>query len=517
MKYLKPHIIVLLIVLFFTGCGEDFVTLENKNVPTIDNYYNTTDEIVHAVNIAYSPLMGRGMYAGTLWNYFYGGHEDIISEFNFHDVLDWTQRPDDMSDFYSDIYKGLFRCNLTFEKLEDNPDTPEDLAKRLRGEALFLRAMYHFISAVQFGNAPIADRIFTPNDYVTNATPQEKWEFAATDLREIIDNDLLPRKGEYASRDVGRATLGAAYALLGKIYVYLNDWANAAQYLNAVISSEDYSLVTPQVEDSAHYVLAFNSNFTPFSITIDDITYGGENNEESVFEVQYNGDGGTNRWLPGWQSAGGHVTAYIGYLNYNNFGVLPSAVEEFSQQASKFPEIPYDPRMLATIYQDGDVADWRPGNQFSEEVYHEYNARAGTDNSIKKYFYPPHTADEGYINPNNIRLIRYSDVLLLCAEAEYHLGRNTEAMAKINQVRARAGMPDVTEVTPEVIMHERYVELFGEGIHLHDLIRWSLLDDPWVNVADLIPTFVKGQHEYFPMPGPEIDIMAGTLEQNPGW
>jgi len=139
---------------------------------------------------------------------------------------------------------------------------------------------------------------------------------------------------------------------------------------------------------------------------------------------------------------------------------------------------------------------------------------------VRKYLYPLHSENENspYVDPNNWRVIRYADVLLMYAEAEYHAhGSTPVAIATINQVRARAGMPAVSEVTPEIIIHERDVELGLECVRFHDLVRWSLLPSPWVKPADLVSGYVVGKNEYLPIPLAEITKMEGLLKQNPGW
>jgi len=104
------------------------------------------------------------------------------------------------------------------------------------------------------------------------------------------------------------------------------------------------------------------------------------------------------------------------------------------------------------------------------------------------------------------------------AEAEYHLNGSTPAaIDAINQVRVRAGMPGVTDVTPEVIIHERDVELGLECLRFHDLVRWSLLPDPWVDPVGMVSGYVAGKNEYLPIPIKEITHSEGLLEQNPGW
>jgi len=66
-------------------------------------------------------------------------------------------------------------------------------------------------------------------------------------------------------------------------------------------------------------------------------------------------------------------------------------------------------------------------------------------------------------------------------------------------------------------MHEREVELGFEWLRFFDLVRWSLLDDPWIDIEETLPYFEQGKNEYLPIPLAEINLARGALKQNPGW
>jgi hypothetical protein len=120
----------------------------------------------------------------------------------------------------------------------------------------------------------------------------------------------------------------------------------------------------------------------------------------------------------------------------------------------------------------------------------------------------------------NIRLIRYADVLLMHAEAACKLGNTTEALEKLEMVRARARGRN-SDVLPEItttdidelrakIHHERRIELAMEWERFYDLVRWD-------EAKDVIENFVVGKHELFPIPQTEIDKSEGLITQNPGY
>ncbi len=134
-----------------------------------------------------------------------------------------------------------------------------------------------------------------------------------------------------------------------------------------------------------------------------------------------------------------------------------------------------------------------------------------------KYFNPAHQGNNG---PTNLKLMRYADVLLMMAEADFMAHGETSSplgVECINKVRRRAGLEEISQVTRAAIMHEREVELGFEWLRFLDLVRWSQLDDPWVDIEAIIPSFRKGKNEYLPIPLYEINLSRGSLKQNPGW
>ncbi|MCK5135575.1 MAG: RagB/SusD family nutrient uptake outer membrane protein [Bacteroidales bacterium] len=293
---------------------------------------------------------------------------------------------------------------------------------------------------------------------------------------------MLPET--YDNDNTGRATRGAALALLGKTYLYQQKWAQAIEYLGIVIDLGVYQLSMPAGTDSIDYVNAYLCNFTSEAMPGGDgSTYTAENNCESVFEIQNNDDPPIDH---------------------------PAGLK-------------YDPRRYASVFAEGDTIENREGFHYYNEPFdstRHVNVQIGQGYQVRKYYYPLHSAgpDAPYNDPNNWRYLRYADVLLMYAEAEYHLNGSTPvAIDAINQVRARAGMPGVTQVTPEVIIHERDVELGLECLRFHDLVRWSLLPEPWVDPVVMVSGYVAGKNEYLPIPIEEITKSEGLLKQNPGW
>ena len=140
---------------------------------------------------------------------------------------------------------------------------------------------------------------------------------------------------------------------------------------------------------------------------------------------------------------------------------------------------------------------------------------------LKKYNYPQFTEKSApNCAPFNVRVIRYADVLLMYAEVCYLYDNDSDGsgLVALNQVRQRSGMPDQPALTPEVIVHERNVELATEGHRYNDIVRWAYSPEFNIDLGVLFNyNFDKNKNFYYPIPQSEINANRGSLKQNPGW
>jgi hypothetical protein len=289
---------------------------------------------------------------------------------------------------------------------------------------------------------------------------------------------------------VGRASKGAAQALLGKIYLYQNKFSQSAAVLDQLILSNHYSLV------SNYNSIFENSN---------------ENNSESVFEVQYIDTQGADFGC--LQCSEGNVAVgFNGIRNYSGpffdggYGFnLPT------QEAYNAFEVGDSRKNVAVL----DIAAWVLANPtasygmgYKHTGYYnrKYLARQGDSN----------IGDQNLTNPNNYRSIRYADVLLMAAEAFNRTGNDTKAQTYLNLVRQRAFGDNNHNVSvtgtalTDAILKERRVELMGEGHRFFDLVRTG-------KAASTITGFTINKNEIFPIPIQEIQFASGNWEQNPGY
>ncbi len=484
------RIMMVVLMAITMSCSDEFLERKPKGQLTYDTYFENADHAVWATNAIYQQFRSWEMCAFP-WI----GITDIIS-----DDADKGSTPNDalyvleLDEFTFDAnnaaitgawtghYQAIFRANLAIENI---PGIAMDtvLRNRLVGEAKVLRAYAYFRLVQWFGDVPLITRILNADEYYNQERTSKEvvYDFIENDLLTAIE--ALPEKSEYPSADLGRVTKGAARGILAKVYMARHQYANAAAQCEAIITSGEYSLLT-----------RYADNFLP----------AGENGDESIFEI-------------GTVAAQAAVVG-PGASPFNMIqGVrgVPNLGWGFNRPSDDLVTAyePGDPRRQATIIYVGEVLpDGSTIVQDNPEVLNErYNQKA---------WVPAHAGlqDNG---PGNIRLLRYSDILLLAAEAYNEENNAVKALEYLNMVRARARgsnnfiLADVTDtdksILREKIYRERRVELAMEQNRWFDLARWGRLAD----VMPLVqPAFVPTKHILLPLPQSEIDLTGGTLDQN---
>ncbi len=561
MKNIIINILILVTLLFSTGCSEEFLEVENKNALTDGSFYQTQNDFWVALNSCYSPLADRGMY-GLGFQLMNGTWEDrtLFETTNRDNLSIISSSSGETGTTWRAMYFGLYRTSDFKRKLNEkqdiegfNQETRDLYEAQVRG----IRAMHYFL-LVTFFHSPIyydeSPETF-PVDFnknFTNGDPILFWDKLEEDLAFAVAH--LPKKSEYPDEDLGRVTRGGASALLGKAMLYKyyhyhisqgteggteaqTDLASARDALLDVINSGEYELVMPKAPKTRKdYMMALLSNTAYLALPSENNMYPSENNIESVWEVQYSDELIQGGWLPGWQWSGSLNTQYFSphSNSYKNHEVHPDwffACDSVGAPAG----FDRDPRAYAGCYLDGDTMHFDPENAY----FREYNsfihtkriaASRGLDHpgqpsisfGMKKYYFPiydePGTASPNN-DPTNRRVIRYADVLLMYAEVMFLIGDDGTGLAALNEVRARVDMPPVPVLSRDAIIHERDIELAFESHRWSDLVRWSF-DPAWgINWDDILGPgiFQEGKHEYLPIPLTEIDLNNGALKQNPGW
>lgn len=474
------------------SCGDDYIDTRPVYGIGTDNYFNSESDYYNALVGAYDPL--QSTYANVILgeiasdNTFAGGESatDVIG-WQQVDLMTHSAQNSNLRDIWNWMYGGVNRAVYILE-FKDKTDFAG--REQIIAEARFLKAYYYFELVKWFGGVPMkGDVRFALGDELTipRSTKQEVYAAIEQDLLLAIE-DLAPQAPQ-----VGRVTKGAAQSLLGKVYLYQNKFAQAAEILETVISSNTYSLV-----QNADYNNLFEE--------------AGENGPESVFEVQYTDVEGAGFGC--LQCSEGNVAVgFSGPRGYSG----PQYTSGFSFNVP-------DPD-AAAIFEAGDrrynvtilnMAQWtaQTGAAYTPG-YH--------DTGLFNRKYIPRTrsgqaaGDLNLTNPNNYRAIRYADVLLMAAEALNRGGiSDARAQQYLNQVRRRAFGDNAHDINAtgfaltEAIWEERHRELFGEGHRFFDLVRTE-------QAASHIDGFTTGKNEVFPIPQEERQFSGGNWDQNPNY
>lgn len=509
MKKINIKIVVLIVLLVGLNysCSDDFVDV----APTSDNsedFFNTQADYENALIGAYDLLQSTylNVMVGEIAsdNTLAGGESATdVPGIQEIDNFTHTSTNTQLRDIWSWMFAGVNRANYILEFKDKTDFSGKDL---ILAEATFLRAYYYFELIKWFGDVPLAvdKRIQFGEQFNIDRTPKSEI-YAQIEADLIYAASILP----YTQSTPGRVTKGAAQALLGKAYLYQDKFDEASSVLDNLIQNGPYDLVSD-----------YNTIFEE----------EGENNIESVFEVQYfEGQGagfGCLQCSEGNVAVGfSGVRAYSGpdFSSGFSFNVpVQEVVDAFE---------PGDLRKEVAIL---DIEAWAAatgatyGKGYEDTGYfnRKYIPRVRSSEA---------QGDRNLTNPNNYRAIRFADVLLMAAEAfnRSSTPNDTKAQNYLNRVRERAFGNSSNNITAtgatlyENILAERRVELVGEGHRFFDLVRTGrakqeIENNNGIDIVtngpiEINKTFETGKHEIFPIPSIEIQLAGNRWDQNSGY
>ena len=481
------------VLLAITNCQKDFLDRKPPNRLTFEEFFKTESHAIEATNAVYEQFRNFDCIALP-----YIACTDVLSDDSdkgstandaplMIDIDNFTVDASNplVAPIYKGYYRAIARANVAIENI---PNIAMDAATRDRlvGECKFLRAYSYYLLVQWFGDLPIITTVLKDDDYYAQTRQPREQVYAQieADLTDALG--VLKEKSAYEPTDLGRVTKGSARALLAKLYMIKKDWAKAETQCMDLINSTEYSLLPK-----------YSEIFLPI----------GENSSESVFELQAVALETQQAAGPG-SSPFNMVQGVRGNPNLGWGFNRPSDNLVTSYENG-------DPRREATVIYVGEILpDGLTQVQDNIEIINErFNQKA---------WVPAHSGlqDNG---PGNIRVIRYSDILLLAAEAKNELNKAAEALPLLNQVRKRARgtfnliLPDVTvtdkDLLRERIYKERRVELAMEQQRWFDLLRWGRAGTVMQAVGKT--NFIIGKHELLPIPQTEIDLTSGRIVQNP--
>lgn len=492
-KSIKRIAVVCVLALSPLACS-DFLDKSVQGELLSQNFPTSAQDALAATNAVYNTLRDGSFNTG-LFPIFdimsddaYKGSNPTDGAANIgpYDKFQHIPTESSIRSWWSVLYQGIRRANVVIE-IVPTISMNGTLQSRYIGEARFLRALFYFDLVRAWGDVPLVTAVNSESG-LQRSPSSDVYAFVISDLTAAIGS--LPEKSEYPAADLGRATKGAARALLGKVYLFRKDYVNAEKYLLEVINSGQYALM-PSFNDA-------NSK-------------AGEFGAESVFEVGAIG-------VEGLENGGaqyGNVQGVRGTPN-RGWGFNRPSLDLMNAFEAD------DPRREATIVYLGEVID---GVTIVGDINTPDESRDGSGNLLEREVYSQKVWTPGINVPTqfdyNRRLIRYADVLLMAAEVLNNNGKDTQALEYVNMIRERARggndaiLPDLvaTGITlGDLIFHERRVELAMEGHRFWDLVRTGRAE------AVLGPLgFQKGKHELLAVPQTEIDLSRGALTQNDGW
>ena len=474
---------LLFLVLIFASC-EDDLNVEPNDVQNVSDFLNDPNNAIQLVNGVYNKQLDYNMYSFS-WI----GITSITS-----DDADKGSTPSDtgadkdkmdnltfsagnisFSDIWQGRYQGVNRANTALFYLEQLT-IDAALKNRLIGEVKFLRALFYFDLVRCFGGVPVVITQIDINDTQTindvvyvRKTKQETYAQIETDLLDAIDK--LPLKSAYSPNDLGRATKGAAQALLAKAYLYQEKWQQAFDMSGEVMSSGQYALLP----DYSHVWREI-----------------GENKLESIYEVQAT----LNKGLVDYTNVQGpRGTPDLGWgFNTPSLSLVNSYEAGDLRKNATIMFVP-------SVLWDGFIAPTTWNNP-------RYNYKAYQSSVAESW-----NGDRGQ-TAKNFRILKYSDILLIRAEAAFHIGMTGEAVVRVNDIRLRAGLSAVTSVTLQSILNERRAEMAMEHDRWFDIVRTGQAQSA---MAANGKNFIVGIHELFPIPQDQIIASSGKLIQNVGY
>ncbi len=429
-----------LLALSLAGC-RDFLSTQPQGQLTSASFFQTADQAVQATNATYSMLRDWSVHV-----FAWIGMTDIVSDdatkgsipgdasfLGDLDNLSFDPGNIAFSTTWPGYYQGIYRANVAIQNIP-SANMDATLKARLIGENKFLRAYFYFFLVRAYGGVPLITQPLLPSQYTQKRAPRDSvYAQIERDLNDAIA--VLPLKSEYSAADVGRATKGAAQALLAKVELFEGKYQQALTNAQAVINSGQYAL-------DPDYATIF--------------TQAGENSPESVFEVgsvALEQGGGATQWA---QVQGVRGIPNIGW-GFND----PSPDLEASYE-------PGDPRLQATI-----LYPWEMLPDGSGRIVYQ-NPNMTNNRYNQKAFTSPDTPLGSGNSGVDIRLIRYADVLLVGAEAAYRTGDQGTATSYLNQVRerARGGRTMTLGITPEMLSDSIAAEVGLPSVGSRVFIRY---------------------------------------------
>jgi hypothetical protein len=490
----------------------------NPNSPTVDKYFKNSTELLGGTNAIYS-IFHSAALIGREWFFLHDTRSDDVSagggqlEPPRAQLLNGATTASNavMNSVWNGLYTVIHRANTVIDNGPSITDNPA-LRDRCVAEAKFFRGWAYFELVSQWGAVPLyVKQVTAPDQFQPRASVDAVYNQVFQDLKDAAIGL------EAVTKDLGRATKGAANAILGRAYMQKGDYTNAKIALLAVNPGGSVYSLRPNYLDNFDEEHEFNS--------------------ESIFEAVFfdRGDNNFNWGYTGDDNPNAQPQSTVRNQEYSPIAwrnLIPSNkyLNEFENTATGATKT--DPRFALSVYQTGDKYNNNANTLTDAEQNGNTSVVNGATKKISWRKFMLIYKDNNTFRPGGInqRIVRYAEVLLMLAECENELNNPGVAIDYLNQVRDRASvvMPhyptsqyptsNKAEIT-KAIIHEKTVELGGEEVRNRDILRWR--KKGYLGTPDPISYF-KSRDELLPIPQAEIDnnprLSAGGIDkQNPGY
>lgn len=516
-NYIIYPLCIMSVMVIIYGCKKSFLDRKPIGQDVIETYFDTEKHALEGVVGVYDPLGWERTYDKLFWALGDGGSDDtplglsrddgsgsfvgITAVADYNNVASAAVSPA-FEVMYKGYYEGIYRANLVIEKLEQSPISESSKARYI-AECKTLRALYYYMLVNYFGGVPLFTNAIDPLDEEASKLPRSTAEEVYTQIEKDLTEayDALPLRSATAAENMlGRITKGACNALLAKAYLAQKKYNEAATAAQSVIDQGEYGL------NDDYY-----ANFRQATA----------NSIESVLEIQHNDNAVVDN------GGGWGADAYDGSTGAVKIQACNGGWGQNRPSADLYNHYaPADQRRQYVAPTENDVIDGV--------------AMCGTPTLPSTAKFIVLGKGEGTIMPRsdvapvNRVLIRYSDVLLIKAEALAALAAAgsapTDAITELLAVRSRAGLsaPSSSDYAAMngtqlvgAIRNERRSEFGMEGWRLFDLRNWGA--DSLKNALMRVGKIDNGSRPWkdaymlYPLPQSEIDLSGGAVIQNPGY
>jgi len=447
------------------GCKKDFFNRPPQSQVTVGNYYQTTSQVEAATFGLYgSPWFGWNNKVGWAITELSGGNGFTYSS-DVNAFITWSApnaNPEIMAAWDSP-FTVVAQCNGLLNNMASTiAGVPQNIVNNALGEAHLMRGVAYFYLVRVFGNVPIVENpLAEVSNFQTVPTNY------ISDVYQFIIRDLKFAEANCSANtaSTGHGDSGSASAMLAKVYLYMQDYADAKAEAEKVINSGEFSLL-PVYENL--FQTAYN------------------NNKESILAMQwiYNGPNGGYDFGNSIQASWAYNSTITGTGDgYAVFGPTIDLQNAFRTEGGDTIRRHATIMVPGSLYPDLDAASG--GYRFPA------NGSAQNENAAAKKYVVGTPADNGGKSASqaagdNTYIQRYSDVLLIDAEAILGLASGVqpgtgipltastsdpEALANFNAVRTRVGVPTVTSFTYSQLLLERRLEFALEQDYWFDLCR----------------------------------------------